>query len=135
MKNKIYRYVIFLLLFGLFTISHADVGIGISDIGTLSSITGIEIESTKPDGYRLNQNYPNPFNPITEIGFSVAQSSFVKLKIYNSIGQIVAILINHKMTPGSYKVKFNASGLSSGIYYYKIHAGEFQSIKKMLLLQ
>lgn len=135
MKNKIYRYVIFQLLFGLFTISYADVGIGISEIGTLSSITGIEIESTKPDGYRLNQNYPNPFNPSTEITFSLAKSSFVKLEIYNSIGQIVAILINHKMTPGNYEVKFNASGLSSGIYYYKIHAGEFQSLKKMLLLQ
>jgi len=135
MKIKLKLSIIFLLIFCLFTISSADVGIGISEVGTISSITGIEDENTTPVGYCLNQNYPNPFNPSTEISFSLAKSSFVNLEIYNSLGQKVAALINNKMNPGSYIVKFNASNLSSGIYYYKIQAGEFQSVKKMLLLQ
>lgn len=135
MKIKIKLSVIFLLIFCLFTISSADVGIGISAVGTISSITGIEDENTTPVGYFLNQNYPNPFNPSTEISFQLAKSSFVNLEIYNSLGQKVASLINKKMNSGSYHVKFNASNLSSGIYYYKIQAGEFKSIKKMLLLQ
>lgn len=135
MKIKIKFFIIFLLIFCLFTISSADVGIGISDVGRISSITGIEDENTSPVGYFLNQNYPNPFNPSTEISFSLAKSSFVTLEVYNSLGQKVAALINDKMNPGSYKVKFNASNLSSGIYYYKIQAGEFHSVKKMLLLQ
>jgi hypothetical protein len=135
MKNKTKLSLIFLLIFCLFTISGADVDIGVSDIGTIGSIAGIEDENTTPVGYRLNQNYPNPFNPSTDISFSLAKSSFVILEVYNSLGQKVAVLINNKMNPGSYKVKFNASNLSSGIYYYKIQAGDFQSVKKMLLLQ
>ncbi len=135
MKIKIKLSIIFLLIFCIFTISSADIGIGISEVGTISSITGIEDENTTHVGYRLNQNYPNPFNPSTEISFSLAKSSFVIMEIYNSLGQKVAALINNKMNSGSYKVKFNASNLSSGIYYYKIQAGEFQSVKKMLLLQ
>jgi hypothetical protein len=135
MKNKTKLSLIFLLIFCLFTISGADVDIGVSDIGTIGSIAGIEDENTTPVEYRLNQNYPNPFNPTTDISFSLAKSSFVILEVYNSLGQKVAVLINNKMNPGSYKVKFNASNLSSGIYYYKIQAGDFQSVKKMLLLQ
>ena len=80
MKNKIYRFVIFqLLLFGLFKICHAYVGIGISDVGTLGSSTGIEIDNITPDGYRLYQNYPNPFNPVTTITFSIEQTGIVSL--------------------------------------------------------
>lgn len=135
MRNKIKLSIIILLIFCLFTISSADVGFGISNVGTISSITGIEDENTRPAGYCLNQNYPNPFNPSTEISFSLAKSSFVIMEIYNSLGQKVVVLINNKMNSGSYKVKFNASNLSSGIYYYKIQAGEFQSVRKMLLLE
>jgi hypothetical protein len=135
MKNKIRLFIIFLLIFGLFTISSADVGIGISEVGTISSITAIEDENTSPVGYFLNQNYPNPFNPSTEISFSLAKSSFVTLEVYNSLGQKIITLVNTKMNPGHHELKFEANNLPSGIYYYKIRAGEFQSVKKMLLLQ
>ena len=135
MRNKTNLYAIIVSTFCLLTISRADIGIGISDVGTISSITGIENKNTVPVGYRLNQNYPNPFNSYTEISFTLAKSSFVTLEVYNSLGQKSMVLINNKMNSGSYKVKFNAENLSSGIYYYKIRAGGFQSAKKMLLLQ
>lgn len=142
MQNKTKLVVLFMAIFCLITISSADIGIGISDVGTISSITGIEEQNIMPAGNSLHQNYPNPFNPTTEIPFSLAKSSFVTLELYNSLGQKVATLINNEMNSGSHKIKFNASDLSSGIYYYriaihsdKIQAGEFQSVKKMLLLQ
>jgi hypothetical protein len=135
MQNETKLYAIFMAIFCIITISSADIGIGISDIGTISSITGIEETNTAPVGYMLQQNYPNPFNPGTEISFSLAKSSFVTLEIYNSLGQKVATLINNEMNSGSHKIKFNASDLSSGVYYYKIDAGEFQAVKKMLVLQ
>ena len=135
MKSKTKLFVIFMAIFCLITISSADIGIGISDVGTISSVTAIEEKNTAPAGYILHQNYPNPFNPGTEISFSLAKSSFVTLEIYNSLGQKVATLINDEMNSGSHKITFNASDLSSGVYYYKIQAGEFQSVKKMLLLQ
>ena len=136
MKIKIKLSIIFLSIITLITISNADTGFGVSDVGTISSIaTGIEEKNTSPVEYALNQNYPNPFNPSTEISFSLAKSSFVTLEIYNSLGQKVATLLNKRINPGHHKVKFNALNLSSGIYYYKITAGQFQSVKKMLLLQ
>jgi hypothetical protein len=135
MQNKKKLFVIFMAISCLITISSADVGIGISEVGTISSITAIEAENTSPAGYFLNQNYPNPFNPSTEISFSLAKSSFVTLEVYNSLGQKVAVLINNKMNSGHHELKFEANNLPSGIYYYKIRAGEFQSVKKMLLLQ
>jgi hypothetical protein len=135
MKNQAKLSIILLFIFCLFTISSADVGIGISEVGTISSITGIEDENTSPAGYFLNQNYPNPFNPSTEISFSLAKSSFVIFEVYNSLGQKVATLINNEMNSGSHKIKFNASNLSSGIYYYKIEAGEFREVKKMILIR
>jgi hypothetical protein len=115
--------------------SNADTGFGISDVGTISSITGIEEKNTTPVDYGLNQNYPNPFNPVTTISYSLSKSSFVTLEVYNSLGQKIATLVKNKMNPGSYSAKFNASNLPSGIYYYKIQAADFQLVKKMLLLQ
>ncbi len=135
MQNKIKIFVIFLTVSCLITISSADIGIGVSKIGTISSITSIEEKNTTPVGYILHQNYPNPFNPETKISFSLAKSSFVTLEIYNSLGQKVRTLINNQMNSSSHKITFNASDLSSGIYYYKMQAGQFQSARKMLLLQ
>ena len=135
MQNRIYFFVIFITIFCFNTISSADIGIGISDVGTISSVTSNEEKTIVPIGYSLHQNYPNPFNPVTEISFNLAKSSFVSLEIYNSLGQKVVTLINNKMNIGNHKIMFNASDLSSGIYYYKIQAGEFQAVKKMLLLQ
>ena len=80
-------------------------------------------------------NYPNPFNPTTTIRFSVPTSEFVTLKVYDVLGNEVALLVNEQKSAGSYEVEFSASGLSSGIYFYKIQSGSFVETKKMLLLK
>jgi len=83
----------------------------------------------------LEQNYPNPFNPTTSIRFSIASESQVVLKVYNSIGKEVAILMNEKKTPGFYVLNFGGEKLPSGIYVYRLEAGSFSSSKKMILLK
>ena len=83
--------------------------------------------------YALNSNYPNPFNPTTQISYQLPENSFVNLVVYNSLGQKVAELVNQHQSVGQYTVKFDASNLPSGVYIYKLQAGEFSSVKKMLL--
>ncbi|MCP4412162.1 MAG: T9SS type A sorting domain-containing protein, partial [Gammaproteobacteria bacterium] len=85
--------------------------------------------------YSLKQNYPNPFNPSTTIEFSIPKSEFVTLKIYNLLGQEVVMLVSDKLTPGSYKYTWDASGFASGIYYYKIESVTFMQTKKLILLK
>lgn len=102
----------------------------------LDVVVGVEDGlSTVPDAYSLGQNYPNPFNPSTQINFALPSSGYVTLKVYNLIGQEVATLINGYMEAGSHYVNFNASGLTSGIYFYSINAGNFTSTKKMILMK
>lgn len=88
-----------------------------------------------PAQYSLSQNYPNPFNPSTTINYEIPNSNFVSLKIYNIMGREVAILINQFQQPGFYNINFNASKLPGGIYFYKIQAGNFSAVKKLLLLK
>ncbi len=88
-----------------------------------------------PRVFNLSQNYPNPFNPSTVIKYGIAKTSDVSLKIYNSIGQEVAELVKGQKEPGTYKVQFDAKNLSSGVYFYKLKAGDFISIKKMIVLK
>lgn len=88
-----------------------------------------------PEGYSLEQNYPNPFNPSTKINYKIATASNVKLNIYNILGQKVATLVNQFMNAGAYSVDFNASHLASGVYIYKLEAGDFSVNKKMMLLK
>ncbi len=98
--------------------------------------TAIEQETnTVPNKFSLSQNYPNPFNPTTVIDFAIAKESNVTLNVFNAIGQKVAELVNDNLSAGSYKASFDATNLSSGIYFYKISAGNFVSIKKMMLLK
>ncbi len=85
--------------------------------------------------FKLNQNYPNPFNPTTTISYSIPKRSNVSLKVYNMIGQEVAKLVNGEEEAGTYKVNFNGAELSSGIYFYKITAGSFSTVRKMILLK
>ncbi len=87
-----------------------------------------------PDEFELFQNYPNPFNPSTKIKFTIPQNANVVLKVFNSIGQEVAELVNSEMENGVYEIDFNASGLASGVYIYRIVAGSFVATKKMILL-
>ena len=135
MKIIIKLALIFLLNFCMITISGADVGIGISDVGSISSVTGVENEYTTPAIYRLNQNYPNPFNPITIIEYQLPKLSQVDLSIYNLFGQKVAILVNKKQTAGIYQIEWDAKDFSSGVYYYYINAGSFSKTKKLVLLK
>lgn len=86
-----------------------------------------------PSQFSLSQNYPNPFNPSTVISFSLPETSNISLTIYNSLGELVKELYNGNMDAGNHKVEFNASGLSSGIYFYKLTTDNFSSIKKMTL--
>jgi hypothetical protein len=90
-----------------------------------------------PAEFRLEQNYPNPFNPSTIIRYSIKASSLVSLKVYNVLGKEVAVLMNENKQPGEYEVDFSAGkfNLVSGIYFYKMTAGSFTSIKKMVLLK
>ncbi len=89
----------------------------------------------EPGRFALDQNYPNPFNPTTTINFTLAQSSQVTLKVYNLLGQEVATLVNGRLGSGPHSVQFNASGLSSGMYLYRIEAGSFVQNKKMMLIK
>ena len=89
----------------------------------------------KPASYFLDYNYPNPFNPTTTIRYGIKNPGNVKLTIYNSLGQKVATLVNKYQQAGEYSIDFDASKLASGIYLYKISAGDFTGIKKMLLLR
>jgi PKD repeat protein len=99
--------------------------------------TGIKdagLNNTVSD-FRLDQNYPNPFNPSTSIKYSVPMDGIVTLAVYNTLGQKVTTLVSHFKQAGNYEVNFNASSLSSGIYFYRLEAGNYTSVKKMILMK
>ncbi len=101
-----------------------------------ASVVGIkQLAEYKITNLKLNQNYPNPFNPTTTIAFSLPQTGFVILKIYNLIGEEVATLLSASLLSGSHSVEWDASGLASGVYFYRLSAGQFQQTKKLLLLK
>jgi len=85
--------------------------------------------------YSLEQNYPNPFNPTTTIKYAIAEDGFVKLAVYNMLGEEVATIANNVQKAGRYEVNFNAAGLSSGVYVYRIEAANFTSSKKLVLMK
>ncbi len=94
------------------------------------------IENTEtPSEFSLSQNYPNPFNPNTNIGFQIAGSGFVSLKVYDIMGKEAAVLVNENLIAGSYNINFDASGLASGMYFYKLTSGEFTDTKKLILVK
>lgn len=91
--------------------------------------------SPKPEDYDLGQNYPNPFNPVTSIKYSLPEGSQVKLIVYDLLGNEVKSLVNQYEPAGSYSVKFNGANLTSGIYIYRLQAGDFISTKRMVLIK
>ncbi len=100
----------------------------------------VEVENDIPTKFVLSQNYPNPFNPTTTISYAIPSvetrhALSVQLIVYDLLGRKVATLVNEKQTPGNYSVEFDASKLSSGIYYYTLRAGDFTATKKMILLR
>ena len=101
-----------------------------------SATTGIDEKSNNiPNQFELSQNFPNPFNPVTTIKYQVPELSFVTLKIYDVLGSEIITLVNEEKPIGSYEIEFDATGLSSGIYFYKLQAGSFVETKKMILLK
>ena len=97
--------------------------------------TGVETIGRIPNEFNLSQNFPNPFNAETTIIFDVKEQSHVELKVYNLQGHEVYTLVDDKYAPGSYRVKLHSTAISSGIYFYKIHMGNFQSVKKLVVLE
>jgi hypothetical protein len=98
-------------------------------------LTAVREPSTLPGKFELQQNYPNPFNPSTQISFSIPQAGNVSLKVYNVLGQEVATLMDGVKSAQTYNVTFDASKLSSGVYFYTLKFGEQSISKKMLLLK
>ena len=94
-----------------------------------------EFLTQAPTEYKLLQNYPNPFNPSTTISYSIPKQSQVTLKIYDILGNEIKMLVNEEKTAGTYKINFNASDLSSGIYFYKLETDNYVKCKKMILLK
>lgn len=103
--------------------------------GTFTYSATVEVSASVPDQFELSQNYPNPFNPSTVIRYSIPQDAKVKLQVYSITGQLVAELVNASQSAGVHNVTFNAAGLASGTYIYKIQAGSFVQMKKMMLIK
>lgn len=99
------------------------------------NFTAVNETVVKPKEYNLSQNYPNPFNPTTQINYSVPKTSLVTIKVYDILGKEVATLVNKEKTAGNYPVQFNATSLSSGVYFYRLQAGDYIETKKMILLK
>ena len=99
-------------------------------------VTEVESESGNvPGTYTLSQNYPNPFNPSTTISYQLPAYSMVTIKVYDILGREVETLVNEEKEAGYYSIDFNGSDLPSGVYFYKLTAGNFISTRKMLLLK
>ena len=98
---------------------------------TISSIDNQVVVSE----YRLEQNYPNPFNPVTTIQYQIPLTEWDTLKVYDTLGNEIAILVNEEKSQGNYEIEFDGSSLSSGIYFYRIQVGEYANVKKFILLK
>lgn len=88
-----------------------------------------------PKDFALHQNYPNPFNPTTVISYQIPLAGMVNLRVFDILGKEISLLVNEDKHPGYYRVTFDASKFASGVYYYKIQAGDFISVKKMVLVK
>lgn len=125
-----------------YTSAARSIIVGSVNIDTLNfyldttSLIGVQnISSEVPKVFDLKQNYPNPFNPVTKIRFALATSGFVRLSIYNVLGEEVKILLNEEMHAGEYEVTFNALSLPSGVYFYRLKAQDFSQTRKMVLVK
>lgn len=107
-----------------------------SQVVTVTPLVGVQTTSTEiPKVFALYQNFPNPFNPVTNINFDLPKSSMTKITVYDVVGREVALLVNEVLSAGKFKVDFNAGHLSSGVYFYKIEAGNFIEQKKMIVVK
>jgi plastocyanin len=91
--------------------------------------------SMQPDAFRLRQNFPNPFNPSTTISFDIPSPTHVSIKVYNLIGEMIATIADENMSAGSYSMVWNAASIPSGVYFYRLNAGQFTQTRKLMVLK
>ena len=141
--KKITIYLIFLLVLPIILQAQYMGGIGNGDASislTNAHISVHKIETELPGKYELYQNYPNPFNPNTIIRFQIKKSEFVSLKVYDILGKEIITLVNEKLNAGTYEIPFSINQytnyqFTSGVYFYRIEAGDFVTTKKMILME
>jgi hypothetical protein len=120
-----------------YTVSRGGISsLGSFGVGKFGHIT-VDVSETKvlPSVFSLNQNYPNPFNPATSISFFVPKDGHVSLKVFDILGKEIATIVDRNMESGEHHYEWNASDYASGIYFYRITAGDFVQTKKMMLLK
>jgi len=100
-----------------------------------SSVTRVGDALSEPEGFRLEKNFPNPFNPKTQLGFRVANLTFVSLKVFDLLGREITTLVDEIRPAGSYSVEWNGEDRSSGVYFYRLQAENFSSTRRMQLLK
>ncbi|MBU1680401.1 MAG: T9SS type A sorting domain-containing protein [Bacteroidetes bacterium] len=110
----------------------------------IGRVTTLEKQEQYPESFELHQNYPNPFNPTTTIKYTIANpplsneragEGLITLPVYDILGKKIQTLVNESKPPGNYKIEFNAAGLPSGVYFYRLETEYFNAVKKMLLLR
>lgn len=126
---------------GLDMINNGGIVLTCGTNGTMKKTTNGGVTSVTPTGmqipetFSLSQNYPNPFNPQTTISFGIPTQNFVQLKVYDMLGREAAMIVNENLSAGSYSIELDAALLPSGTYFYRITAGEFSEVKKMILIK
>ncbi len=118
----------------LYAASYTD-GLWRRSISEMTGVSGQAQAGFLPTAFSLGQNYPNPFNPSTDIEYQIPKQAYVTLKVYNLLGQEVATIVDEHKQPGVYHVRWDASRLPSGIYFYKLNAGDFRQTKRMVLVK
>ena len=110
-------------------------GITAYGVSGCSGAVSVDKDEPLPSEYSLTQNYPNPFNPSTTIKYSIPEASFVNIKVFNLIGQEITELVNKELQKGNYEISFDATNLPSGVYFYRLEAGNFVQTRKMILMK
>ena len=115
-------------------------GAGFNDVYLIKTLGDgtVSVEddrSVMPTGFALLQNYPNPFNPSTTIAFSLPRATYVTLKIFNTLGQEAATVLSQELAAGTYETKWEATGIGSGMYFYRLQTATFSETKKLILLK
>jgi len=122
-------------VFGNFAFTGGQSNFFIARVHDDQIVTSIPSITSLPETFSLKQNYPNPFNPTTKISFSIPSAEFISIKVYNVLGNEIATLVDEEKSAGQYEIIFDASKHTSGVYFYKLLAGNFSETKKMVLLK